>query len=424
MTEHKTYISSCRFDLMAKYLYIKFKEKGIASNFYHELYCNHMTTFNNCNEFVDSEIPNQKPKKCIEDFITSFDNLILSIKKNGFNSDYPITLGNNRVIVNGAHRLMVSYFYHKQPIFKSMNEPGNMGYNCDFFMNRGVYPSLSPLYMDTMALEYIKHNPNIRTMILYPTVYPHNKFGELVQIINQYAYIYYKKRINLTPNGVSNLIKEMYRGEDWIGGLFPKGFSPGGKAERCIGNNAFPTIILLLDMKDLSKCVELKEKCRNLFGLGKHSLHISDYTKDTFRIASSLLNENSIDYLNKGTNDISENTKRLLTQYFEKVGDDNEDYCLTSSIIMEMYGLRQAKDVDYLHICDKKIAINDAGIHDGKWLSYYHTHKHEIIYNTTNHFYFNGYKFANLYVIIKMKENRNEPKDQNDLELIAKFKHY
>jgi hypothetical protein len=135
-------------------------------------------------------------------------------------------------------------------------------------------------------------------------------------------------------------------------------------------------------MKDLSKCVELKEKCRNLFGLGKHSLHISDYTKDTFRIASSLLNENSIDYLNKGTNDISENTKKLLAQYFEKVGDDNEDYCLTSSIIMEMYGLHTETDCEsltYLH-CESN-EKNHSQIH-----------KDDIIYNPNYHYYFNGYK--------------------------------
>ena len=34
------------------------------------------------------------------------------------------------------------------------------------------------------------------------------------------------------------------------------------------------------------------------------------------------------------------------------------------------------------------------------------------------HFYFNGFKFATLEVIRKMKENRGEPKDINDIKLI------
>ena len=357
------YLSSCRFDLMAKYLYIKYEDKKINTNFYRDLYHNHIITFNNCNELPDSENPNQNPKKNIDDFFESFDKLIYSIKNNGFDNKYPITIGNNGVIINGAHRLMISYFYNIQPTYKLLPGPGNVDYNCNFFLNRKSHPSLDSLYTDTMALEYIKHNPNIRAMVLYPTAYPYNKFRELFHIINQYAYIYYSKSIKLNPNGISNLIKEMYRGEEWIGGMFPVGFSPGGKAQRCVGlqgNKMYPTILLLLDMNELDKCDELKDKCRVLFGIGKHSLHISDYMKDTFRIASSLLNENSIDYLNKGTNDISENTKRMLLQYFENIGENNEDYSIKEIL--------------------DKISYIKTGDND------------ELLYNPKNYYYINGCK--------------------------------
>ena len=178
----------------------------------------------------------------------------------------------------------------------------------------------------------------------------------------------------------------MYRGEEWIGGMFPQGFSPGGKAQRCISEQPFPTILILVHMNDLSKCVELKDKCRDLFELGKHSLHISDYTEDTFRIAASLLNENSIDFLNRGTNDITPSTKHLLANYFEALSKkpqaEREDYCLTSSLIMEMYGSRQAdrsETLDYLHNNSEQSTYN--GICGDK-----------ILYNPKLHFYFNGVK--------------------------------
>ena len=48
---------------------------------------------------------------------------------------------------------------------------------------------------------------------------------------------------------------------------------------------------------------------------------------------------------------------------------------------------------------------------------YYHIHKDEIIYNPENYFYFNGFKFATLNVIKKMKEKRGEPKDINDIKI-------
>ena len=67
--------------------------------------------------------------------------------------------------------------------------------------------------------------------------------------------------------------------------------------------------------------------------------------------------KNSIHYLNKGTNNISQQTKQLLVNYFNKLNNNNEDYCLTSSLIMEMYGLRQAKDIDYLHKSNNDLKI-------------------------------------------------------------------
>ena len=66
-------------------------------------------------------------------------------------------------------------------------------------------------------------------MILYPTAYDNiDKFQTILNIIKEYGNIYYEKFINLNKNGISNLIKEAYRGESWIGGMFPNGFSNGG----------------------------------------------------------------------------------------------------------------------------------------------------------------------------------------------------
>tara|TARA_B100001964_G_scaffold141161_1_gene155545 strand:+ start:26 stop:397 length:372 start_codon:yes stop_codon:yes gene_type:complete len=116
-------------------------------------------------------------------------------------------------------------------------------------------------------------------------------------------------------------------------------------------------------MYDLSMVVELKEKCRELFQLGKHSLHISDYPKDTFRISGSLLNENSIHFLNNGTNDIHPNTKELLRDYFNMITEnkfERDDYCLVELADELKYITRNEND--------------------------------EILYNPINHYYFNGFK--------------------------------
>jgi hypothetical protein len=403
------FLLPCRFDLIAKYIYIKFRETNIP--FYQELYKAHITTFNNCWEYPGT-------KSCIDDFYNSFNKLIENMKNNGFNKEYPITIGNNGVIINGAHRLMICFYYNINPIFENINENGNIDYNYDYFINRKEKPPLDRLYADYMALEYTKIHPQVRAMVLYPTATKYNKFINIVDIINKYGFIYYHKDINLNKNGINNLIKEMYRNEEWIGGLFPNGWSPGGKAERCIENSK--TTIILIVMNNLNECVELKEKCRELYGLGKHSLHISDEMEDTFRITSCLLNNNSVHFLNNGTNDVSHNTKSLLDKYFRNVKNKDE-FCLTSSLLLEMYGLRNAKDIDYININDTNLNIENIGCHDGQWFSYYQNNKNELLFNPKNYFYFNGYKFLTLENIYKMKLNRNENKDIKDIKLIEKI---
>lgn len=412
-------LSPCRFDLMAKFLYIKSRDKNLETCFYKELYHKHLITFNNCSEFPDTTIGERGiSKKNFEAFINTFHILIDNMKKYGYDNNFPIPVGKNRIILNGAHRLMVSYYYNIIPKTIDLDINANNGYNYSFFLNRGSLPNLDQIYADTMALEYINHNPNARTMIVYPVAFEMNIIRKVINIINNYGYIYYHKIVKLNKNGVNNLIKELYRGEDWIGGLFPSKWSPGGKAERCFENNNDNEILYIsIVMNNVNKCAELKENCRKLYNLGKHSLHMSDYVSDTYRISSSLLNTNSIHFLNNGTNDISESTKNLLNTYFKNNID--EDFCLTSSLILEMYDLRKANDVDYLHKDDKK--LENFGLHSGEWLKYYKEEKDDIIYNPLNYFYFNGFKFASLKVVKEMKKNRKEPKDINDLKLISKI---
>ena len=169
-----------RFDFMAKLLYIKSYDKKYNTDFYKNLYHAHLNTFNGCYELPDStNVELGVAKKNINDFLDAFHSLIDSIKENGFDKKYAIPVGSDGCIENGTHRLITSY-YLKVPISSySLSSPGQK-YDYRFFMNRQGKPPLSPLYADTMALEYVNHNPNLRCMILYPVAFdpydPSKKF--------------------------------------------------------------------------------------------------------------------------------------------------------------------------------------------------------------------------------------------------------
>ncbi len=413
-----------RFDYMIKYLYVYGYENNLQTDFFRNIYILHMECINNFTEvtyYENSKLTKNNGDICIK----IFNKIIDSIKKNGFNENYPIPLGMNNIITNGMHRYAICNFYKIKPVYNNEKLNGSLNYHYNFFLNRDKHQPLSnaglPLsreICDFTALEYIKYNSNIRAMILYPkaSAMEYNK-NEFENILKSYGHIYYKKDLILTKKGFRNLIKECYRNEKWIGGLFPTDSLANNKTNLCYDNNG-EIIIYLIHVNELSNLIPMKEKCRKIFNIDKCSLHTSDFQEDTFRISSCLLNSNSVDFLNNAETDkISTNLKNSFANLNNNV-KSNEDFCITSSAILDIYGLRESKDLDYLHKNDLNVNIDNVSPHKDKWLTYYHTHKHDIIYNPENYFYFNGFKFATLNVIKKMKEKRSEEKDVKDIILI------
>jgi hypothetical protein len=402
----------CRFDLIIKYLYVKCYIKKYNTSYFLDLYKKHIIAFNGAKE---------DNKKNLNDFINSFNMLIDNLKTNGYNNNFPITIYNN-LITNGAHRFSSCYYLNIQPnIIKS--RCFNLNYNYKFFENR----KLEKILIEDTILQGIKINKNLRCLLFFPKFYKDKKnFNTSIEIIKKNSVIFYEKYIQLTKLGLSNLVKELYRGEEWIGGLFPKGINPGGKYNYVVDNstNLQEIYLIILNTNDI---LQIKKNIRSIYN-NHHCVHTTDFLLDTFRTASSLLNLNSIYFLNNSKMDnISINGRKLLESYF-KIIDNNlnsEEFCITSSIILELFGIRFAKDLDYLNVNNEKISDNiNISCHDNNWIKYYTLSRDDIIFDPKYHFYFNGFKFATLNVIKEMKEKRFENKDEIDIDLIKKYLYY
>lgn len=88
---------------------------------------------------------------------------------------------------------------------------------------------------------------------------------------------------------------------------------------------------------------------------------MSDYTIDTYRISSCLLNENSIHFLNYSNIVINDLNKKMLVEYFINNENNKDDILITQ-------------------INDNKINYIKINEDDEK------------LYNPKNFYYFNGYK--------------------------------
>ena len=146
------------------------------------------------------------------------------------------------------------------------------------------------------------------------------------------------------------------------------------------------------------------------------------HKRETWRIVTSVFNDNSVDLLNKRKFSETPNFDRYFSNYGEiiKHRSDKEDFCIDSSAVLSAYGLRDCRDLDFLHLKNLRGIARAIDCHNLE-SHHYRVDKDEIIYNPALHFYLHGVKFASLDVVKEMKRFRNEKKDQVDVKLIQEI---
>lgn len=435
-----------RFDILAKITFLNFYYKKINSTWGEEIYATHLHVWNGIKE--------KKPiKKNLKEYIESF----IKISKNVLNNNFdfkksPILLDNKNHVLDGSHRLASAIYFNTKVrysyihendapeyVYKSAlkfinNKYELQGGACPFYvLTPGTnYQSLKPhhktyknskleqKFSDYMALEYLKlKKRNIYSIILYPST---NSTGtkEAANIISQYADIIYYKKLTLEYLQGRNLIIQAYLEEDWIGNIHNKFAGSDIQYKKCFTNQS-DTRLFLIETKDLNTALYIKKELRDFFKIGKHSIHTSDSYLETWRISTSLLNNNTLSMLKKMKYEYAYNFYKNFSQFKHWAHINNiqiDEICITGSSILSLHNIRDANDIDYIHrdsvqYADTKIIKS----HFSEKKYYSHTFD-DIIFNPENHFYFEGIKFASLNVITKLKSNRREQKDLKDLNLI------
>ena len=399
-------LTHTRFDLAFKLFYLDIKERN--EKLAKEVYLEHIRAFS-LGKFSE---PGNKEKVGKGKFLEEFEKTFESIKKDGFDSSKTLVpLSHNGSIANGVHRVASAIYLEKKVDCVEI-ETGDHIYDYDFFYKRGVSANI----LDMVATKFVEFSDNVYIAFIWPIGV--NKDKEVERIISN---IVYKKRIKLTPNGARNLLSQIYYSEEWLGSI-ENGFS-GANAKLVECFKTFDEFsIYAFQAKSLDEVLDIKEKIRDIFKVGKHSVHITDTKEEALRVARVVFNDNSLHFLNyaKPTKFLSTYEKIEKFREFLKVNDiESKDVLIDSSMILSCCGLREAKDVDFLCADNAKIntKFNGINIHDEE-LKYYKKKKEDLIYDTRNYFYFEDLKFLSLNLLYEMKKNRDEEKDRNDCKMM------
>jgi len=398
-------LRSERFDVMSKYIYAKLNLLNVADEWRSKVYFELQKIFG----FKEGDASG---KNSHTDYLNEFDNLLNSIKANGFAGFLPV--GNNNVIIDGAHRLAASLsFDQRVPVIKFDVDPAR--YDYQYFLERGLDPEVA----DSMALEFCRLSPNMVIAVVFPVA--NGKDDEVQNILKEYGQIAYEKQVVFLELGRHNLIRQLYRNESWLGA--DGDITPGLRhhVEQRFLNDR-PVKFYFLVCRDISKIKEAKARVRALFDLQNDSIHINDTHEETLRIAEQILTLNSLHFLNHAQPWLSKNFLSMFAEYQQEIKKQNLDkdnLCIDSGSVLAAYGLRDTNDLDYLHLGDEMaLAMNSKISAHNAELVYHAAPLGDLLFDPRNYFYYDGMKFISLPTLRRMKEKRNESKDVKDLLLI------
>ena len=212
----------------------------------------------------------------------------------------------------------------------------------------------------------------------------------------------------VSKHGLVSLVEELYWGETW------SGYTRHDKARDTGGE--YPVRVYAFLPREETNMVSLKSTLRSLYH-DRNAIHINDTHEETMRYATCFFNANSIEFLDRkgklsSTNQETFNTFARCSRMFEM--------CIVSSFVMALYGIREARDLDYIHL--KEPPIDTSLIHSHRSQEkYYKDSFEDILFHPKKHFYVHGVKVCTLDVLMEMKQTRQEDKDRVDCDLIKKI---
>jgi hypothetical protein len=211
----------------------------------------------------------------------------------------------------------------------------------------------------------------------------------------------------------------VYRDEPWLGHHENDFDGARNKAGFCFQSST-PVRVFLVE-STLEKLLTLKQEIRGLFRIGNHSVHINDTQEETDRLAHVLFNGNSVHYLNYASVSSPKWFLKLFS-YYRAWSDSNglprSRLCIDGSSVLAIYGLREARDLDFLHIGPiPTTGFKEISRHNHE-AQHYRTPIDQLVSDPRLHFYCNGFKFLSLLAVRGMKAERGEQKDLADVAAI------
>lgn len=403
-------ITPSRLDVFARTAFARAIVSGAPEKFGRDLYIDFLSHSSPREYFAENG-----HKVSLEDYIREFRKLIESMKSSGFDESLgkiPVSAGS---IVNGAHRLATALVLGLDVAIENVFEPQHY-YDQNFL----DLISLPAPQQDFICHELVRYCPDVKALVFFgmdksqlTTIETTLKRLEIAT--------FYKKRVPLTEIGMRRSVKLAYDHNDWWNDSLQETMT----IERFTKS---PSVLDVFFIKSESteEVVEIKKTLRS--GLEaqtfERKIHGTDFHFDTQKLADGLLNSNALHFLNRSPigseNEILRKIKLVTNEIPKK---QMAEICIDGSSVMEIYGIRKARDVDLIALNSNTFNLggsNSVDLHNREY-SKYPMSPDQVISDPRMHLVVDGFKFLSLNSLQFQKSIAIDEKSSKDLSLISAF---
>lgn len=223
-------------------------------------------------------------------------------------------------------------------------------------------------------------------------------------VLRQKGKIIYAGDVTLTYLGMKNFMTQIYGHQAWTGTIHNQFRGTVSKVDACYRAGQ-PVKTYVFEASSLDAVLDIKEKIRKIYGIDKHSIHISDSAKETYDMIQLLYNKNSVDFLNHAHPYRYQRVYRCIRRAEELIAEkqlEKERFILGMDAVMEVCGLKKTQAVE----CMTDYSCNDLtetgiGMEMKHSAEEYGLTLSELLYDADHYFYFEGMKLAAPKCILK-----------------------
>jgi len=438
-TDPRDALTRCRLDVVLKYLFFRSLTGAGDRGEWENLYRRHIADRTKGIEPRDRFQKLESQKRSVDDYVKACEELLRSFQSAGFDPEHPVPLSSENKLLNGAHR-MACALATQQPILVA---PGQLGssrpWGFQWFLDRN-YP---PEVLAALLYQYAHLTRKaIGVMILWgPTA---GEWTRMMDCFKEQAGLVGWLDIDFenNPAAFESAVRDVYALQ-WVAEedatIRRKTIllNQARRVFRVVLLEALPNVAAAFPRVLAALRSQVRSRVSHLIPEEAYcTCHASLKPAETRYLIELLLGAGSRKHLSLRCQG---HPRKEFCQWLLQLpgelarhGLRRQDICIVGSSPLEVVGLRQATDID-ITLSSRARQRFGAGItHLTDWLdivtrNYARSTGHppisddQLIGNPQNHFWFRGWKFADLDIVFRRKAYQRRPKDLADLKLAEAF---